>query len=63
MSKESRENVKRGKAEMQNAKDHARMAKEYFKYAGDSDGEKKADAIEKVANEGVEYVEKKLGKD
>ena len=63
MSKESRENARRAQSDLKTAQSHARRAKDYFRQAGDTEGEKKADAVEKTAGDGVEYVDKRLGKD
>ncbi|MFA5048375.1 MAG: hypothetical protein WC516_05140 [Patescibacteria group bacterium] len=61
MSKISRTYADEAGKEFKKAKDHAKITKEYLKSAGDSEGEKHAAVVEKVADEGEKYVQKRLG--
>jgi hypothetical protein len=61
MSKNSRDCADNAKKDLKTAKKFAAGAKEWFKSAGDPDGEKHAAAVEKVADDAVKYVEKRLG--
>jgi len=63
MSKEKIERAREAKEILEEAESCGRDAKEIFEEIGDPDGAKKASAVEKVAKEAKEYVEKRVGKD
>ena len=63
MSFEKRNKAQEARRWMRTSRDYAREAEKVFKDIGDKEGERKAGSVGDAAEEVIEHVEKKLGKE
>jgi hypothetical protein len=61
MSESNKNLAKQAGRHLREARRYGREAKKIFENIGDPDGIKKSDAVEKTANDAVEYVESRVG--